>query len=174
MAIGYLQDIIFTVSDTKILTFKEFTHSSSAKFQDHEVIGNKPISEFLGCDLDKSTLKIQLIRSYNINIQEYLDKIQEYEQSGEPLTLVIASRVIGCDKWVIESSSRDYGHIYKNGTLYSVNIDLNLKEYLTSLRFQPNKISTSIVSDKKNNLLNTLVGYAESYAYSSIKGAIGW
>lgn len=131
--IGYLGDIQFNVSKANILTFKDLSHSSSAKFHNHEIIGKKPLSEFLGTDLDKLTLNIELNAFLGNNILKTIDKIQEYERSGEPLEFVVGSRPFGADKWIIESSSRAYNQIYENGICTAVTLDLNLAEYISDI-----------------------------------------
>lgn len=139
MALGYLGDIQFNVSSKQVLTFKDLNHSSSAKFHDHEIIGQKPLSEFLGCDLDKITMSIELNSSLGINIKSQIEKITKYEQAGTPLDFVLGSEPFGQDKWVIESTGRAYDIIYSNGACTSLKIDLNLREYISDKNLQPNK-----------------------------------
>lgn len=158
--IGYLEEIIFNVSEREILTFKELSHSSSAKFHDHEIIGQKPLSEFLGCDLDKISLKIELNQELGANISETLEKIKQYEISGTPLNFVVGHETFGSDKWVIESSSRAYDYIYQNGVITSVSVDLNLSEFITDADLQPNQKPRTAYYNKVENATKTAIADA--------------
>ena len=150
--IGYLEDIKFNVSDKQILTFKDFSHSSSAKLHNHEIIGNKPLTEFIGCELDKITFTIELNALYGVEISDILDKLCTYEQSGTPLNLVIGEEVFGTDMWVIESTSRAYNQVYQNGVCTQVNVDLNLSEFISNSELQPNKKKKSFKNKKAENV----------------------
>lgn len=139
MALGYLGDIQFNVSSKQVLTFKDLNYSSSAKLHNHEIIGQKPLTEFLGCDLDKISLTIELNSTLGIDIKKQLATIKEYEQTGKPLEFVLGSEPLGLDKWQIENSSKDYDIIYANGACTSLKLDLNLVEYISDKNLQPNK-----------------------------------
>ena len=153
--IGYLEDIEFVVSEKQLLTFKDLNHSSSAKLHNHEIIGNKPLTEFLGCDLDKITLTIELYSAFGVDVQDTLNTLEIYEQSGQPLNLVIGEQTYGVDKWIIESSSRAYNKIYQGGICTSVNVDLNLSEFITDVNLQPNKEKKSFKNKKAENVDKT-------------------
>jgi hypothetical protein len=157
--IGYLGDIQFDASKGNILTFKDLSHSSSAKFHNHEIIGKKPLSEFLGTDLDKLTLNIELNAFLGVSVSKIIKKIRQYEQTGEPLEFVVGSNPFGADKWVIESSSRAYNQIYVNGVCTAVTLDLNLVEYISDIDMQTNikKITffKSVENVDKSDLLKS-------------------
>lgn len=170
MSLGYLGDIQFNVSSKQVLTFQDLSHSSSAKFHNHEIIGQKPLSEFLGCDLDKITLSIELNSSLGVNIKSQLEKITKYEQSGQPLDFVIGSEPFGQDKWIIESTGRAYDIIYSNGACTSLKLDLNLAEYISDKNLQPNKKqNTSFFKSVENvDKTNVIISYSSAGATSAM------
>lgn len=134
MAIGYYGDVIFQVSTDKILTFKDFKENSSAKIEKHERIGQKPLSEFCGPELDTSSMTIVLKANNGINpIKEY-KKLKTYNQNGEAHELVIGGEIIGQDKYVIIDMSASYNIIYRNGFVFSMQVDLNLEEYIENTK----------------------------------------
>jgi len=148
-SLGNLGDIIFTVSSVKTLTFKDLNHSKTNKYHHHEIIGNKPLTEFLGCELDKLTFSIELNQSLMVNVQDSLQKLTNYVNEGTPLDFIVGNSPFGVDKWVIESVSTAYDIIYRNGAIYKATVDLSLEEYVSDTSLQPNVINGSVSKIKK-------------------------
>ena len=65
--IGTLGGISFHVSAwNDVYTFDEFSRSAKTRTASHEVIGQKPLTEYLGPDLQTLTLKIKLHASRGV------------------------------------------------------------------------------------------------------------
>ena len=148
-SLGNLGDIIFTVSSVKTLTFKDLSHSKSTKYHHHEVIGNKPLTEYIGCDLDKLTFSIELSHQLSVDVREVLEKLNGYANEGTPLEFIVGNSPFGVDKWVIESVSTAYNIVYRNGAIYKATVDLSLEEYISDLALQPNSITNTTSKIKK-------------------------
>lgn len=137
MSLGNFGDIIFSTSDKRILTFTDFSRSTSARLEEHKLIGQKPLIEFCGPELEKVTFTINLNAANGINPEEELTKWREYCTKGSAQTLIIGSAVIGYDKFIVESVSQTYDKIYRNGFLFSAKADISLSEYITDPKMQP-------------------------------------
>lgn len=60
MQVGSMGDIPFVVTYGKIRTFSDYGRSGSGRWAKHDLIGCKPVMEFLGPDVEKVSMKIQL------------------------------------------------------------------------------------------------------------------
>lgn len=52
--------IMFEVSDEKILTLRNFVRSNSVRFAKNDVLLRKPVSQYIGPDLDKISFEMPL------------------------------------------------------------------------------------------------------------------
>ena len=166
--LGYLEDIQFRVNSIKLLTFKDLTFQKTAKFQHHEVIGKKPLSEFLGQDLEKLSFSIDLYEGLIVSVKEQLEILNNYHKEGRPLEFVVGTSSFGLDKWVITDLSESYNQIYRNGAITQVSADISLEEYISDVNLMP-KIDTT-----SKSLLKKGIGYyckAKNVAKTAIAGA---
>lgn len=128
--IGYYGDIIFETSDQRILTFTDFKHDSAARWEKHSVIGKKPVSEFIGPDLDTITFTINLNGNYGVKPRDEMEKWLSLVNTGSVDVLVIGTKAIGQDKWSVKSVSEAWGVVFNKGELFSGKIDVTLEEYI--------------------------------------------
>ncbi|KZL88721.1 phage tail protein [Clostridium magnum] len=131
--IGYFGDIVFETSDKKILTFTSFKHDSAGRWEKHNVIGTKPISEFVGPDLDTITFTINLNGSYGVKPRDEMEKWIGLVNSGIVDVLVIGTKALGQDKWSVKGVSEAWDVIFNKGELFSGKIDVTLEEYIESI-----------------------------------------
>ncbi len=149
MSLGSLGDIVFTVSTIKSLTFKDLTHTVSNRFHHHEIIGNKPITEFLGNELDDLTFIMELQKDLSYTVEDILEKLNQYQLEATPLDFTVGNKPFGVDKWQISSLSEAYDIIYKNGYIYKATVNVTLKEYISDQNFQPNTATNTLSMLKK-------------------------
>lgn len=64
--IGSLGDIVFEVSSSKVVTFKDYKRTTKARFQSHDIIGQKPILEYLGPDGEEISFTMQFSISLDV------------------------------------------------------------------------------------------------------------
>lgn len=53
MLVGFMADIPFIVSSRFIRTFDDYGRGSAGRWAQHDIIGNKPVLEFIGPDVEK-------------------------------------------------------------------------------------------------------------------------
>ena len=97
MFVGSLGDLIFEVSNYKVLTFKDFKREGGAKYATHEVIGQPPKLEFLHRELEKLSLEIDLVSSLGVNPEDEIQKITDMCNDGEANYLIFGGQVYGDD-----------------------------------------------------------------------------
>lgn len=56
MLVGFMADIPFVVSSRYIRTFDDYSRSSGGRWAQHDIIGDKPVLEYLGPDVEKISL----------------------------------------------------------------------------------------------------------------------
>lgn len=122
--------IVFSTSDTKILTFNDFSQKISSKWATHDIIGKKAKSEFLGPELRSITLKIILNATLGVKPTAIINTLEKMVETGEAQVLVIGNKRIGNYLWKITSMSESWDVIYTKGELVKASISLTLEEYI--------------------------------------------
>lgn len=128
--IGTLGNIIFETSTEKIQTFKDFNRSSTAKLATHEIIGKKPIVEFLSPDLEQVSFVMQLKNSLGVEVEELLRQLREMRDTGKIVDLIINGEPLIKNKWIIESLSESVTNFDGQGKMVNVDVSIALKEYV--------------------------------------------
>ncbi len=131
--IGAFGDVIFETSDKKILNFSGFTRNAQGRFAKHEIINNKPLSEFLGPGLDTVTFTVNLNGNFGVKPREEMDRWIVLARSGTANTLVIGNSAIGVDKWAVINVSEAWDAVFNDGKLFSGKIDVTLEEYISRM-----------------------------------------
>ncbi|BBF42012.1 hypothetical protein lbkm_0694 [Lachnospiraceae bacterium KM106-2] len=124
------KDIVFETSDKKILTFNDFNQKVSARWSNHERIGKKPLSEFMGPDLRSITFNIVLSATLGVKPRKTMDKIEKCVQKGKVNSLVIGGKKIGKNKWKITSVNEKWDFVYARGLLAKATLSLTMEEYV--------------------------------------------
>lgn len=130
MKIGNLGNlIVFEVSNKKILTFNGMTQTVSGRWATHDVIGNKPVSEFLGPGQKKISLSIYLSANHGVKPRKTIEAIEKAIGKGTPLTFVLGGKKVGNYQWIITDMSETWDNVILDGALVSAKLTINLAEY---------------------------------------------
>ena len=132
--IGYFGKIRFETSDKRILTFRDFKRDSSVRSEKHNVIGAKPVKEFIGPELDTITFTIDLSAANGVNPRVDAEKWLRMNRAGQAHMLVIGDRWLGLDKWTVENVSQAWNMVFNKGELYSCSVDITLEEYIEVIK----------------------------------------
>ena len=127
--IGQFGDITFEVSDDKIVTFNNFRRDTASKYKNHELIGQKPRTEYIAPGLDIIAFTVILNAQFGVNPRDEMNRWLEYCRSGDAEWLAIGGRLLGVDKWIVKSVSQEWGVIYDGGILASGKVNISLQEY---------------------------------------------
>ncbi|MEZ3453531.1 MAG: phage tail protein [Oscillospiraceae bacterium] len=131
MAIGnWGKEIVFSVSDRKVQTFKDMTRTVGSQWATHSRIGKKDQVEYLRPALQKITFTMELDSWYGVKPRAILDKLASYSESGKLNTLVIGGKKVGKHKWRITDISEEWETIYNRGELARAKVSVTMQEYL--------------------------------------------
>lgn len=130
--IGSLGDIVFEVSSRKVRTFRDLKRTHKARYAAHNLIGHKPMLEYIGPDVGEITFTMQLSASLGINPTTEADRVRKICESGDAMYFVLCNQTVGQYQWVIESVGESVDTIDNNGRVVMTQIDVTLKEYVPS------------------------------------------
>ena len=143
MIVGYMGKIPFITSRSYLLTLDDYSKSSEGRWAKHDIVGDKPVLEFLGPNTETISLKIQLRRDHGVNPENVLRQLEEMRDTGEVFSLVLGSKVIGnlikkwisgqsfgssSGLWVLKGLSEVVTH-WAGGNMYCVDATVTLEEY---------------------------------------------
>lgn len=129
MSIGSLGDVVFEASSEKVKTLRDMQRQGSARFATHEIIGKKPLREFLGPGLEKITFQMQFSAGLGVDPASEMKALRELRDKGEALEFVLGGSTVGSELWTIEDLSEDWSRIDGRGKVIFANVSITLQEY---------------------------------------------
>ena len=130
MQIGNIgKKIIFETSDSRILTYSKFNKTVKGRWAKHEVIMQKPRSEFVGADLQEVTFSINVNAMYGVKPNQIITELERIVETGEVNVFVLGGKLVGGGNWIIPQISEAYNKQMRDGELLSATIDITMKEY---------------------------------------------
>lgn len=131
MAIGnFGKDITFSVSDEKVLTFKNFNISTSGRWAEIERIGETPYQQYLGPANDTIKIEVTLNAAHGVKPYDTQKKFWDACHSGKPEYLVIGNRKVTSHKFVITDISEAWNVILNKGEIMKMKLDVTFKGYV--------------------------------------------
>lgn len=128
--IGTFGNIIFSVSNFRVLTFNNFKRENGAKFAEHTVIAQPPKLEFLHRDLEEISFDMIFMKSLGVNPADEYDKLKKTCNTGAANFLVLNNKVYGDIEFIIESLSERVDYFDGVGNVTSCKVSVKLKEYI--------------------------------------------
>lgn len=133
MLVGFMADIPFVVSSQYIYTFDDYGRESGGRWAQHDIIGQKPVLEFIGPDVEKISFTMQLRTDQGISPAKQIKKLRKLRDTGASFPLVIGGKLITDNLWVIESLDESVTFWSKLGGILSAKVNVTLKEYAGGL-----------------------------------------
>lgn len=130
MPLGSLGDVVFEVSSREVITFDGLKRNTKARYGNHEIIGQKPLLEYLGPDGEEISFSMKFSTSWGVDPTEQANKLRELCEKGEAMYLIIGNQTIGANMWVIESVSEAMTTVDNMGRVIVSEVDVSLKEYV--------------------------------------------
>jgi hypothetical protein len=120
--------VVFEVSAEKVRTIHDMARSATARWAQHEIIGQKPTPEFTGPDADTISFSMRFDVSFGVNPKQEMDKLLIMCRSGQAETLIIGEP-LGVYKWVITSVRQNW--LKTDGRGYPIVgvADVTMQEY---------------------------------------------
>ena len=131
MQVGSMGDIPFVVSYGKIRTFSDYGRSGSGRWAKHDLIGRKPVMEFLGPDVEKVSMKIQLRTDHGINPESELGRLRKMRDTGAVFPFILGGAPVSDNYWSLEDIGENVSYWRAGGKILSVSVDITLTEYST-------------------------------------------
>lgn len=129
MYIGYMGNIVFITSSHYLLTPSEFQRSSQSRWEEHDLILHKPVSQFKGAGLEKLTFKIHLRADHNVSPITQLMELRRMRDTGEVFPLIIGGRPVTQNYWRLDSISEENNYYNSVGRLIQSTANVSLTEY---------------------------------------------
>ena len=80
--IGTLGDAVFQASTDKVYTFQGLGRSAPGRYQQHDVVGQKPVLEFIGPGLEQISFDMRFDVGLGINPIAEIDKLARSPRCG--------------------------------------------------------------------------------------------
>lgn len=156
MYIGYMGDVVFYTSQDDILTPSDVSRSGSARWSEHNVLMQKPVSQFLGPGLESMSFKILISSALGQSPRKVLTKLRNMRDTGAVFPLIIGGEPVFQFYWRITDFTEGDLITDAYGATYSITVSINLKEYDdTNIPEEQSKLN---VMGIKLNKINTLLG----------------
>ena len=131
MQVGSMGDIPFVVTYGKIRTFSDYGRSGSGRWAKHDLIGRKPVMEFLGPDVEKVSMKIQLRTDHGINPESELGRLRKMRDTGAVFPFILGGAPVSDNYWLLEDIGENVSYWRAGGKILSVSVDITLTAYST-------------------------------------------
>ena len=131
MQVGSMGDIPFVVTYGKIRTFSDYGRSGSGRWAKHDLIGRKPVMEFLGPDVEKVSMKIQLRTDHGINPESELGRLRKMRDTGAVFPFILGGAPVSDNYWLLEDIGENVSYWRAGGKILSVSVDITLTECST-------------------------------------------
>lgn len=125
--VGTLGQLPFFCSDNFVLTFNNLSREHSIRWARHEVIGKKPVLEFVGEDLKKVSMTIRFDTNLGIPPTVGLDRLQRMLENRKYKTLIIGGEYLG--RYVLESVGEERKFHTGAGVCTVATASISLIEY---------------------------------------------
>lgn len=125
--IGSYAGIAFTVSPDTIRTFTGLTRSTGSRYANHEVIGAKPVKEYLGPSLMGLSFTMELSVDRGVIPAELIRKLGSFMAAGSNSPFILGGKNMGT--YSILTKGETYDIVSKDGVIVSCSLDLELEEY---------------------------------------------
>lgn len=140
--IGSYGDVTFEVSSDKILSFGELDKSNRPRWSEHAILNNKAKLEFEGPGLTELSYTILLRAENQVNPAKELLKLKRMADGGKAAHFLLGSKPITDDPLVITELSEGIKRVDSYGNIFSVEVRLNLKEYVIEKTEEKKTISS--------------------------------
>lgn len=120
--------INFFVTRETALIISNMKQDVAGKWTEHEVIGTKSKSEFLGADLRSFSFEIIVDVQFGYKPHSIMKKIHNIIEKGKVDTLMVGTHKIG-SKWKMTNASDAFDVVYSGGELAKAAITVTMKEY---------------------------------------------
>ena len=129
MFIGTFGNVVFETSNDLVRTFKDMTRDTNVRLASHDIIGKKPVIEWIGPGTDTIKFSMQFNSILGVEPKDEEKKLRDMAQTGKVAHIIVGGEPVSDYKFIIESISSS-GRIYdRDGNLIKSMVDITVKEY---------------------------------------------
>jgi phage protein U len=154
--IGYMGDIVFSVSVWQMITPTNYERESTARWAEHDLLLRKPVSQFGGPGLEKLSFSIILDADHGVSPALQLKKLRKMRDTGAVFPLVIGGRPVTQNSWRLDSVKEGNCYWTPDGQLQQCIAQLSLTEYEEGNHTEENAVTVSYGSN--NNAESNVMG----------------
>lgn len=122
--------LVFSTSDSRILTFNNFSRTVSATWVNHSRIGKKDRTEFVCPDLQEVTFTMIFDATLGVRPRAMMDSLDAAIESGVVNPMVIGGKRVGSYRWKIKKASEAWDVFLQQGQLVRAKVNVTMEEYL--------------------------------------------
>lgn len=130
--IGTLGSVVFETSSKTVKTFRDYKRNCSARIGTHEIIGRKPVLEFLGPGIETVTFSVLLNSALGVKPEEEIEKLRKIRDEGQVVHLIMNNKPVTNNKWMLESIDEE-NTLGKGGAIVAIKASISLKEYVENV-----------------------------------------
>lgn len=123
------KEIVFEVNANKILTPNGIKRTVGGRWENHNVVGEKPKMEFIGADTDETTMTVVLSAEHGVRPRATMEKLERAVEKGTVEYLVIGGKVVGKNKMFLKSISEEWDCVWSKGEVVKATMELVFEEY---------------------------------------------
>ena len=127
--VGSYMGRVFTVSSQRILTPSNLKGSAGSDWANHEIIGKKARSPWVGPKLKSYTMDILLRAQDGVSPRSTLDYFQRAAESQMVDWFIIGGRPISDNPFKLVSVSDEWDTVLGGGALIECRVSLTIEEY---------------------------------------------
>ena len=129
MLVGFLGTTPFIASSLILRKFDDYKRQGSGRWNKHDLIGQKPVLEYLGPDTEKVSFKMLLRADQGISPAKELTKLRKLRDNGTVVPLIIGGKPIGGGFWIVDSLDEGVKYWTKYGHIFTAEVSITLQEY---------------------------------------------
>lgn len=129
MFIGTFGNVIFETSNDLVRTFKDMTRDTNVRLASHDIIGKKPVIEWIGPGTDTIKFSMQFNSILGVEPKDEEKKLRDMAQTGKVAHIIVGGEPISDYKFIIESISSSDRIYDRDGNLIKSMVDITVKEY---------------------------------------------
>ena len=128
--IGAFAELVFEVSNYRVITYDEYKRESKSRYAKHELINQTDTLEWLGRDVGEISFTMTFTTMLNVDPTEEADKVRVLCEDGVADYLILGNTVIGDNLWLIESVSESAKAWDNAGNILVSSVDVKMLEYV--------------------------------------------
>lgn len=142
MEVGYMGDVVFVVSESRLLTPTDYEREGTGRWAEHELLLRKPVSQYGGPGLEKLSFSIIIDAAHGIDVVKQLETLRKMRDTGAVFPLIIGGKPVAQSCWRLDSV-KESGHYWAtDGKLIQCKAALSLTEYDDSNYVEENSIGS--------------------------------